>query len=54
MLVPADRARAAHAVLADDYATPLADGSARSENDPFEALMERCVVIGERANGLKA
>ena len=46
-------ARAAHAVLADDYATPLADVPA-DENDPFEALMERCVVIGERASGLKA
>ena len=25
-----------------------------AENAPFEAPMERCVVIGERANGLKA
>ena len=50
MLVPAG---AAHAVLGGDYATTLAGGSA-IRNDPFEALMERCAVIGERANGLKA
>ena len=41
---------AAHAVLADDYARMLADGMLLDENEPFDALMERCAAIQERAN----
>ena len=42
---------AAHAVLADDYARMLADGMLLDENEPFDALMERCAAIEARANG---
>ena len=45
---------AAHTVLANDYAKMLADGMLLDENEPFEALMERCAAIEARANGLKA
>ncbi len=45
---------AAHAVLADDYARMLADGMLLDENEPFDALMERCAAIEARANGLTA
>ena len=45
---------AAHAVLANDYAKMLADGMLLDENEPFDALMERCAAIEARANGLKA
>ena len=45
---------AAHAVLANDYAKMLADGMLLEENEPFDALMERCAAIEARANGLKA
>lgn len=41
---------AAHAVLADDYARMLADGMLLDENEPFDALMERCAAIEARAN----
>ena len=43
----------AHAVLADDYARMLVDGMLLDENEPFDALMERCAAIEARANGLK-
>lgn len=43
---------AAHAVLAADYARMLADGMLLGEGESFEALMERCGVIEERANSL--
>ena len=45
---------AAHAVLANDYAKMLADGMLLDENEPFDALMERCAAIEARVNGLKA
>ena len=45
---------AAHAALANDYAKMLADGMLLDENEPFDALMERCAAIEARANGLKA
>ena len=41
---------AAHAVLSDDYARMLADGMLLDENEPFDALMERCAAIEVRAN----
>ena len=41
---------AAHAVLADDYEKMLADGMLLDENEPFDALMERCAAIEARAN----
>ena len=44
----------AHAVLADDYARMLSDGLLLSENEPFEALMDRCAAIEARANALPA
>ena len=40
----------AHSVLADDYAKMLADGMLLDENEPFDALMERCAAIEARAN----
>ena len=40
----------AHSVLADDYAKTLADGMLLDENEPFDALMERCAAIEARAN----
>ena len=40
----------AHSVLADDYAKMLADGMLIDENEPFDALMERCAAIEARAN----
>ncbi len=40
----------AHAVLAEDYARMLADGMLLDENEPFDALMERCAAIETRAN----
>ena len=46
-LVPSGTALA---VLADDYASMLADGMLLDENEPFEALMERCAGIEARAN----
>ena len=46
-LVPAG---AAHEVLSDDYAKMLADGMLHDENEPFDALMERCAAIAARAN----
>ncbi len=49
-IVPAGAARQ---VLADDYARMLADGMLLGENEPFDALMERCAAIETRANGLK-
>ena len=42
---------AAYAVLADDYSRMLADGVLLDENEPFDALMERCADIEKRANG---
>ena len=42
----------AHAVLADDYARMLADGMLLDEEEPFDALMERCAAIEARANAL--
>jgi len=44
---------AAHAVLADDYAKMLADGMLLDENEPFDALMERCASIEARANAVQ-
>ena len=41
---------AAHGVLANDYARMLADGMLLDENEPFNALMERCAAIEARAN----
>ncbi len=41
----------AQALLADDYASMLADGMLIDEDEPFEALMERCAAIEARANG---
>ena len=41
---------AAHGVLADDYARMQADGMLLDENEPFDALMERCAAIETRAN----
>ncbi len=41
---------AANAALADDYAKMLADGMLLDENEPFDALMERCAAIEARAN----
>ena len=41
---------AAHAVLADDYARMLADGMLLDENEPFDALMERCAAIETKTN----
>ena len=46
-LVPAG---AAHTVLANDHARMLADGMLLDENEPFDALMERCTAIKVRAN----
>ena len=46
-LVPAG---AAHEVLADDYARMVADGMLLNEDEPFDALMERCAAIEARAN----
>ena len=46
-LVPSGNARA---VLADDYAKMLADGMLLDEDEPFNALMERCAAIETRAN----
>ena len=43
----------AHAVLADDYARMQADGMLLDENEPFDALMERCTAIEARANESK-
>ena len=40
----------AHAVLADDYARMQADGMLLDEEEPFDALMERCAAIEARAN----
>ena len=40
----------AHAVLADDYGKMQADGMLLDENEPFDALMERCAAIEARAN----
>ena len=40
----------AHAVLADDYAKMQADGMLLDENEPFDALMERCAAMEARAN----
>ena len=45
-LVPSGAARA---VLADDYAKMLADGMLLDENEPFDALMERCAAMEARA-----
>ena len=45
---------AARAVLADDYARMLADGMLLDENEPFDALMERCAAIEARANALRS
>ncbi len=47
-LVPSGAARA---LLAEDYATMLAGGMLLDENEPFDALMERCAAIEARANG---
>ena len=44
---------AAHAALASDYAKMLADGMLLEENEPFDALIERCTAIEARANELK-
>ncbi len=41
---------AAHALLANDYASMLADGMLFDEDEPFDALMERCAAIEVRAN----
>lgn len=40
----------AHSVLANDYAKMLADGTLLDENEPFDALVERCASIEVRAN----
>ena len=48
-LVPSGAARA---VLADDYARMLDDGMLLGEGESFDALMERCSEIEERANCL--
>ena len=40
-------------VLADDYARMFTDSMLLDENEPFDALMERCAAIEARANGLK-
>ena len=40
----------AYAVLADDYARMLADGMLLGDDEPFEALMQRCASIEDRAN----
>ena len=40
-------------VLTDDYPRMLADGMLLDEQEPFDALMERCAVIEARANELK-
>ena len=40
----------AHTVLADDYAKMQADGMLLDENEPFDALMERCAAIEAQAN----
>ncbi len=44
----------AHALLADDYASMLADGMLVDEYEPFDALMERCAAIEARANKRRA
>ena len=41
---------AALSELADDYASMLADRMLADEGEPFDALMERCAAIEERAN----
>ena len=41
----------AYTVLADDYARMQADGMLLGDNEPFDALMERCNAIEVRANG---
>ena len=40
---------AARSLLADDYARMLTDGMLLVEDEPFNALMERCTVIKARA-----
>ena len=45
---------AAHAMLADDYASMLADGMLPDEEESFDSLMERCAAIEAQANVLVA
>ncbi len=45
---------AAQTVLADDYARMLASGMLFDENQPFDALMDQCAAIAERANKVTA
>ena len=46
-LVPSGTAQVA---LAEDYASMLAIGMLLDEDEPFDALMQRCATIEERAN----
>jgi len=41
---------AARAELVDDYARMLAEGMLLDDNEPFDAMMERCAGIQARAN----
>ncbi len=50
-LVPSGTALAA---LSDDYARMLADGMLLDENEPFDALMERCAAIEACANAARS
>ena len=50
-LVPSGAAQQA---LAEDYASMLAIGMLLDEDEPFDILMQRCVLIEERANGARA
>ena len=44
---------AAHALLANDYTSMLDSGMLRDGNESFDALMQRCARIQERANGAR-
>ena len=47
-------AGAAQEVLADDYAGMLGSGMLLEEDEPFDALMDRCAMIEARANASPA
>ena len=48
--LPAELDAEARAALATDYARMVEDGLLLEDAEPFEALIERCADIAERAN----